>query len=62
MHMYETLYLLAATGIRKNSTVACGLSPIKIHYFDYLKRLINRINNKAYVSFTKISRYLLKTH
>ena len=27
--------LLASTGIRKNSTVASGSSPIKIHYFDY---------------------------
>ena len=31
--------LLAGTGIRKNSTVASGTSPIKIHYFDYHKRL-----------------------
>ena len=28
----------------KNSTVACGPSPNKIHYFDYLKPFINRIN------------------
>ena len=42
--MYErrrTLYekaALAGTGVRKNSTVACGFSPIKIHYSDYPKR------------------------
>ena len=31
--------LLAGTGIRKDSTVVSGSSPIKIHYFDYHKRL-----------------------
>ena len=35
---------LAGTGVRKISSVASGSSPIKIHYFDYLKRFINRIN------------------
>ena len=30
--------------MRKNSTVASGSSPIKIHYFDYPKCFINRIN------------------
>ena len=29
---------------RKSSTVASGPSPINIHYFDYPKRFINRIN------------------
>ena len=28
----------------KKSTVACVSSPIKIHYFDYPKHFINRIN------------------
>ena len=36
--------LLAGSAISKISTVACGSSPIKAHYFDYLKRYINRIN------------------
>ena len=43
--MYEkSSILLAGTGVRKYSTVARGYSPTKIHYFDYSKRLINRIN------------------
>ena len=29
---------------KKNGTVACGSSPIKIHYFVYPKCFINRIN------------------
>ena len=36
--------LLAGTGVRKVSLVACGLSPIKIHFSIYLKSLIRRIN------------------
>ena len=36
--------LLAGTGVRKNSSVACGSSPVKIYYFDCPKRFINRIN------------------
>ena len=31
----------------KNSTVACGSSPVKIHYFDYLERFINRIKGSG---------------
>ena len=43
--MYKKItILLAGTGVRKNSTVASGSSSIKILYFDYLKRFINRIN------------------
>ena len=38
------LSVLARTGVRRNSTVASGSSPIKIHYFDLPKRFINRIN------------------
>ena len=55
--------LLAVTGVRKNSNVACEFSHIIIHYFDYLKRFINRIN-EVYVFSIKY-RYiniLLKTH
>ena len=33
---------------------ACGFSPIKIHFSDYPKSLISRIN-EAYVFFNKIS-------
>ena len=43
--MYEkSSILLTGTGVRKNSTVASGSSPIKIHYFEYPKRFLNRIN------------------
>ena len=33
--MYEKV-----NGVRKNSTVACGFSPIKIHSSDYPKQII----------------------
>ena len=36
--------MLAGTGVRKISSVACGFSSIKIDYSDYLKSLISRIN------------------
>ena len=36
--------LLARTGVRNKSTVACGFSPITIQYFDYQNRSISRIN------------------
>ena len=45
----KSCILLAGTGVRKNSNVACGFSPIKTHYFDYPKRLIKKIN-EAYFS------------
>ena len=48
--------MLAGTGIREISYVACGLSPINIHFSDYPKSLISRIN-EVYVSFNKISLY-----
>ena len=41
-------------GVREISYVACGFSPIKIHFSDYPKSLISRIN-EVYVSFNKIS-------
>ena len=44
--MYEkNSILLAGPAVRKNSTVAFGSSPIRIHYVDYPKRFINRIND-----------------
>ena len=52
----EKLNFLTGTAVRKISTVASGFSPIKIHYFDYLKRFINRIH-EVYVFFNKISLY-----
>ena len=53
--MYEkAAFLLAGTGFRrKNSTVACGFSPIKIHYSDYPKKI-----NEVYVFSIK---YVYKT-
>ena len=36
--------LLARTGIGKINSVACGFSPIKIHFSDYPKSKISRIN------------------
>ena len=44
--------LLAGTGVRKISSVARGFSPIKIHFSEYLKSLISRIN-EVYVFFNK---------
>ena len=40
---HSTMYGKAGTGIRKNSSVACGYSPIKIHFYDYQKSLIGRL-------------------
>ena len=37
-YVWKSCIVLAVTGIRKNSNVACGFSPIKIHYSDYPKR------------------------
>ena len=45
--------LLAGTGVRKISYVACGFSPIEIHFSDYTKSLISRIN-EVYVFLNKI--------
>ena len=36
--------LLARTGVRKISSVACGFSSIKIDYYYYQKSLISRLN------------------
>ena len=45
----KSCILLAGTDVKKNSTVACGSSPIKTRYFDYPKHFINRINAKVIV-------------
>ena len=43
--MYEkNSILLAGTGVRKISSVACGFNSIKIHFSDYPKSLNSRIN------------------
>ena len=55
--------LLAGTGVWKISSVACGFSSIKIHYSEYLKSFISRIN-EVYVFSIKYcySDILLKKH
>ena len=54
--------LLARTGAMKISSLAWGFSPIKIHFSDYSKSLISRIN-ELYVFFNKIQRFvLLQSH
>ena len=50
--------LLGETGVTKISSVACAFSPIKIHFSDYPKGLISRIN-EVYVFFNKISVYAI---
>ena len=42
--MYEIAPFYSSRNWRKNSTVQCGSGPIKIHYFGYLKRFMNKIN------------------
>ena len=53
LYVPKSSSLLAGTGVWKISSVACGLSSIKIDYSDYLKSLIRRIN-EVYVFFYKI--------
>ena len=48
---HSTTILLARTGVRKISSVACGFSPIKIHFSDNPKSLISRINEVYVVVF-----------
>ena len=43
-YVRKSSILFAGTGVRKNSTVASGSSPIKINYFYYFWRFIFRIN------------------
>ena len=45
--------MLAGTGVRKIYFYSIGFSPIKIHFSDYMKNLICRLN-KVYVFFNKI--------
>ena len=42
--MYQKAPFVSRTGVRSISYVACGFSPIKIHFSDYMKSLISRIN------------------
>ena len=42
--------LLAGTGVRQFNSVACDFSSIKIHFPEYPKSLISRIN-EVYVFF-----------
>ena len=42
--MYEKAAFISLDWHKKNGTVACGSSPIKIHYFVYPKCFINKIN------------------
>ena len=48
-HLQTGSILLSGT----NGSVACGFSPIKIHFSDYPKSLISRIN-EVYVFLYKI--------
>ena len=45
--MYNKRLDFVGTSVRKISSVASGFSPIKIHFSDYLKSLINRIDEAA---------------
>ena len=55
--------LIARTGVRTISSLACGFSPIKIHFSDYLKGLITRANEVIYFSIKYgYSDILLKKH
>ena len=53
-YVRKSFNLLAGTGVREMSSVACGFGPIKIHYFDHQKCFIDRIN--------ECSDILLKKH
>ena len=57
----KKLHFISQNLRKENSTVACGFSPIKTHYFDYLKHFINRING-VYDFSIKYSDILLKKH
>ena len=49
-YVQKSSILLTGTGVRKISSVACGFSPTKIHFSDYPKSSISRIN-EVYVFF-----------
>ena len=57
--MYEKLHFVSRNWRRENRTVACGSSPIKIHYCDYQKRFIKRINNVYDFSFFNMFQVLV---
>ena len=55
-YVRKSSILLAGTCLRKISSVACGFSPIEIHFSDYRISLISSIN-EVYVFFNKILCY-----
>ena len=48
----KKLYFISWNWRKENSTVASGSSSIKIHYFVYFKRFINRINEVCVCVFS----------
>ena len=52
-HVQKSSILLARTGVRKITSVACGFNSIKIPFSDYPKSLISRMN-EVYVFFNNI--------
>ena len=52
-YVQKSSILLGGTGVRKISSLAYGFRPIEIHFSDYPKSLISRIN-EVYVFFNKI--------
>ena len=58
----KRLHFIIRNWHKEKSTVACGFSPIKIHYFDYLKRFMKRINESCVLSIKNCcSDTILKT-
>ena len=49
----KKLHFVSRNWCKKISSVACGFSPINIHFSDYQKSLISRIN-EVFVFFNKI--------
>ena len=52
-YVQKSSILFAENGAVKISSVACGFSPVQIHYSDYPKSVISRINEVYF--FHKIS-------
>ena len=48
--MYKKLHFVSRNWRKKIISVACGISPIKIHPSDYPKTLISRKNRGSYMS------------
>ena len=63
MYVRKSSLLLAGTGVRKISSVACGFNHIQINFSDNPKNLISSIN-EVYVFRNKISllRYLIEKY